>query len=131
MEPESLHPDWNMTRKINDTDPVVNIERTLRSAQLADALKRMRPQLKSYNLMKAALKKYREIQEAGGWEAVPEGPTLKVEMTDERIPKLRKRLAATGHFEGTNTKSDHFDEELEKAIVSLPTAPLGKIHIKR
>jgi len=116
VEPESLHPDWNMTRKINDTDPVVNIERTLRSAQLADALKKIRPQLKSYNLMRAALKKYREIQEVGGWEAVPEGPTLKVGMTDERIPKLRKRLAVTGHFEGTNTKSDQFDEELEKAV---------------
>ena len=119
VEPESLHPDWNMTRKINDTDPVENIEKTLRSAQLADALKKSRPQLKSYSLMRAALKKYREIQEAGGWEAVPEGPTLKVGMTDERIPKLRKRLAVTGHFEGTNTKSDHFDEELEKAVVGF------------
>ena len=119
VEPESLHPDWNMTRKINDTDPVENIEKTLRSAQLADALKKSRPQLKSYSLMRAALKKYREIQEAGGWEAVPEGPTLKVGMTDERIPKLRKRLAVTGHFEGTNTKSDHFDEDLEKAVVGF------------
>ena len=119
VEPESLHPDWNMTRKINDTDPVVNIEKTLRSAKLADTLKKSRPQLKSYSLMRAALKKYREIQEAGGWEAVPEGPTLKVGMTDERIPKLRKRLAVTGHFEGTNTKSDHFDEELEKAVVGF------------
>jgi murein L,D-transpeptidase YcbB/YkuD len=117
VEPESLHPDWNMTRKINDTDPVENIQRTLRSAQLADALKRIRPQLKSYNLMRTALKKYRESQEAGGWEAVPEGPTLKPGITDERIPIIRKRLAITGHFEGTNTKSDHFDEELEKAVV--------------
>jgi murein L,D-transpeptidase YcbB/YkuD len=117
VDPENLHPNWNMTRKINDTDPVENIERTLRSAQLADALKKIRPQLKSYNLMRAALEKYREIQEAGGWEPIPEGPTLKVGMTDERISKLRKRLAVTGHFEGTNTKSDHFDEELEKAVV--------------
>ncbi|MEA1949309.1 MAG: L,D-transpeptidase family protein [Thermodesulfobacteriota bacterium] len=117
VDPENLHPSWRMTREINDTDPVENIERTLRSNQLADALKKIRPQLKSYNLMRAALKKYREIQEAGGWEPIPEGPTLKVGMTDERIPKLRKRLAVTGHFEGTNTKSDHFDEELEKAVV--------------
>jgi len=117
VDPENLHPNWNMTREINDTDPVEDIERTLRSNQLADALKKIRPQLKSYNLMRAALKKYREIQEAGGWEPIPEGSTLKVGITDERIPKLRKRLAVIGHFEGTNTKSDHFDEELEKAIV--------------
>ena len=116
VDPENLHPNWNMTRKINDIDPVEDIERTLRSAQLAKALKRIRPQLKTYNLMRAALKKYREIQEAGGWEVVPEGPILKVGMTDERIPKLRKRLVVTGNFEGTITKSDHFDEELEKAV---------------
>ena len=117
VDPENLHPNWRITREINDTDTVEDIERTLRSNQLADALKKVRPQLKSYNLMRGALKKYREIQEAGGWESIPEGPTLKVGMTDERIPALRKRLAATGHFEGTNTKSDHFEEELEKAVV--------------
>ena len=116
VDPENLHPSWNMARKINDTDPVETIERTLRSAQLATALKRIRPQLRSYNLMKAALKKYREIQEAGGWETIPEGPTLQVGMTDERVSKLRKRLIVSGYFEGTNTKSDHFDEELENAV---------------
>jgi L,D-transpeptidase YcbB len=119
VDPENLHPNWKMTRKINDTDPVEEIERNLRSKQLADALKKIRPQLKSYNLMKVALKKYREIQEAGGWEPIPEGPTLRVGTTDERVPKLRKRLAVTGHFEGTNTTSDHFDEELEKAVVQF------------
>ncbi|MGD8894382.1 MAG: L,D-transpeptidase family protein [Desulfobacterales bacterium] len=117
VDPENLHPNWRMTREINDTDTVEKIERTLRSNQLAHELKKLRPQLKSYNLMKAALKKYREIQKAGGWEPIPEGPTLKVGMTDERIPELRKRLAATRHFEGTNTTSDYFDEELEKAVV--------------
>lgn len=117
VDPENLHPNWKMTHEINDTDPIEEIERTLRSNQLADVFKKIRPQLKSYNLMKAALKRYREIQEAGGWEPIPEGPTLRVGMTDERIPKLRKRLAVTGHFEGTDTKSDHFDEELEKAVV--------------
>ena len=117
VDPENLHPNWKMTREINDADPIAEIEKTLRSNQLADVFKKIRPQLKSYNLMRAALKRYREIQEAGGWEPIPEGPTLKVGMTDERIPKLRKRLAVTGHFEGTNTTSDYFDEELEKAVV--------------
>jgi murein L,D-transpeptidase YcbB/YkuD len=117
VDPENLHPNWNMTREINATDPVENIERMLRSNQLANVLKKLRPQLKSYNLMRRALKKYREIQEVGGWEQVHEGPTLKIGMTDERIPKLRKRLVVAGYFAGTNTKSDHFDEEIENAVV--------------
>ncbi len=117
VDPENLHPNWNMTREIKATDPVENIERILRSNQLADALEKIRPQLKSYNLMRQVLKKYREIQEAGGWEQIPQGPTLKVGMTNGLIPKLRKRLAITGHFEETNTKYDYFDEELENAVV--------------
>lgn len=117
VDPENLHPNWRMTREINDTDTVEKIERTLHSNQLAHELKKLRPQLKSYNLTRAALKKYRDIQKAGGWEPIPEGLTLKVGMTDGRIPELRKRLAATGHFEGTDTTTEHFKEELEKAVV--------------
>ncbi|UCD88717.1 MAG: L,D-transpeptidase family protein [Desulfobacterales bacterium] len=117
VDPENLHTNWNMTREINAADPIESIERILRSNQLANALKKIRPQLKSYHLMRSALKKYRKIQEVGGWEQIHEGPTLKVGMTDKRIPKLRKRLAITGHFEGTNTNSDHFDAELENAVV--------------
>lgn len=119
VDPENLHPNWRMTRKINDTDAVEEIEKTLGSHQLAEALKKIRPRLKSYNPMRAALKKYRDIQNAGGWEPIPEGATLKVGMRDERIPKLRKRLAATGHFQGTDTTSDHFGKELEKAVVQF------------
>ncbi|MBW2248020.1 MAG: L,D-transpeptidase family protein [Deltaproteobacteria bacterium] len=119
VDPENLHPNWRMTRRINDTDTIEEIEKTLRSNQLANALKKIRPRLKSYNPMRAALKKYRDIQKAGGWEPIPEGPILKVGMRDERIPKLRNRLAATGHFQGTHTTSDHFDKELEKALVQF------------
>jgi len=119
VDPENLHPNWRMTRRINDTDTIEEIEKTLRSNQLANALKKIRPRLKSYNPMRAALKKYRDIQNAGGWAPIPEGPILKVGMRDERIPKLRNRLAATGHFQGTHTTSDHFDKELEKALVQF------------
>ena len=119
VDPEHLHPSWRMTREINNTDAVEKIERTLRSNQLARALEKLRPQLKSYNLLKGALKKYRDIQNAGGWAPIPEGPTLRVGMRDGRIPKLRKRLAVTGHFQGTNTTSDHFEEDLETAVVQF------------
>jgi len=96
VDPENLHPNWRMTRKINDTDTVEEIEKTLRSNQLAKALKKIRPRLKTYNPMRAALKKYRDIQNAGGWAPIPEGP-----------------------IQGTHTTSDHFDKELEKALVQF------------
>jgi len=117
VNPEGLHPNWNMTRKLNSKDPVAGIEKTLQSAELAEAFKNLRPKTESYNLLRSALKKYRGIQEAGGWEAIPEGPTLKPGMTDKRVAQLRKRLRVTGDFEGPDTDSDQFDEELKNAVM--------------
>ena len=117
VDPESLDPAWNMTRQVHNKNPVAAIERRLRTGSLAEGLKNIRPKIKYYQLLKTVLKKYREIQDAGGWEPVPEGPTLKPGMTDQRIPLLRKRLSITGDFEGTVTDSEHYDEELKAAVM--------------
>ena len=87
VDPESLDPAWNMSRKVQDKNPVAAIEKRLRSGSLAQGLKNIRPKSDYYRLLKAVLKKYRNIQENGGWETVPEGPALKPGMTDKRIPQ--------------------------------------------
>ena len=63
------------------------------------------------------MKKYREIHELGGWDAVPAGPTLKPVMKDRRVSQLRKRLSVTGEFEGVDSGSEFFDKELEAAVI--------------
>jgi murein L,D-transpeptidase YcbB/YkuD len=117
VDPESLDPAWNMTRQVHNKNPVAAIEKRLRTGSLAEGLKNIRPKIDFYPMLKSVLKKYRAIQDAGGWEAVPEGPALKPGMTDQRIPQLRKRLSITGDFEGSDAESDYYDEELEKAVI--------------
>jgi len=117
VDPESLDPSWNMTRQIHNKNPVAAIEKRLRTGNLAEGLKKIRPRIDYYRLLKSALKKYRVIQDAEGWKTVPEGPTLKPGMTDKRIPLLRKRLSITGDLEGTVTDSDYFDEDLKAAVI--------------
>ena len=117
VDPESLDPAWNMTRQVRNQNPVGAIEKRLRTGSLAQGLDNIRPEIDYYHLLKSVLKNYRTIQDAGGWETVPEGPTLKPGMTDQRISQLRKRLAVTGDFEGTVSDSDLFDEELEAAVI--------------
>jgi murein L,D-transpeptidase YcbB/YkuD len=48
---------------------------------------------------------------------VPEGPTLKKEMTDSRVLLLRKRLSITGDLEADALNSEHFDDPLEQAVI--------------
>jgi murein L,D-transpeptidase YcbB/YkuD len=119
VDPESLDPAWNMSRQVHGKNPVAAIEKRLRSGSLAEGLASIRPNNEFYILLKKVLKKYRDILDAGGWEAVPAGPTLKPGMTDKRIPQLRKRLSATGEFKGAVTDSGVFDDELKAAVMEF------------
>ena len=123
VDPESLDPAWNMTRQVHNRKPVAAIEKRLKSGSLAKGLKKIRPKIDYYHLLKSVLKQYRKIQDAGGWEAVPAGPTLKPGMTDKRIPQLRQRLATTGDFAGPVADSDFFDEDLKAAVIRFQNRP--------
>ena len=63
---------------------------------MAEFLDGYRPQTPRYDRLKAALADYRKIARAGGWKAIPEGPTLKPGMTDPRVGLLRDRLRLWG-----------------------------------
>lgn len=117
VDPESLEPAWNMSRQVHNKNPVAAIEKRLQTGTLAKGLKNIRPKFETYQKLKSVLKKYREIQAAGGWKTVPEGPTLKLGMTDQRIPQLRQRLAASGDFAGEVTDTNFFDEALKEAVI--------------
>jgi murein L,D-transpeptidase YcbB/YkuD len=121
VDPESLDPAWNMGRQVHNANPVGAIEKRLRTATLAKGLKNIRPDIEYYQLLKAVLKKYRTIQESGGWQPVPEGPNLKPGMTDQRIVLLRQRLAVTGDIEGAAGDSEYYDQDLEAAIMRFQT----------
>jgi murein L,D-transpeptidase YcbB/YkuD len=119
VDPESLDPAWNMSRRVRNANPVGAIEKRLRTATLAKGLRNIRPEIEYYHQLKAVLKKYRVIQDAGGWQTVPEGPTLKPGMTDRRIALLRKRLAVTGDFQGAAGDSDNYGEDLKAAVMQF------------
>ncbi len=56
VDPESLDPAWNMSRQIRNKNPVGAIEKRLRTGSLVEGLKNIRPKMKSYDLLKSALK---------------------------------------------------------------------------
>ncbi|MGD8443285.1 MAG: L,D-transpeptidase family protein [Desulfobacterales bacterium] len=117
VDPEDHHPHWNLAVEIDDDEPVVAIQEILDAGNLAKELEALRPQNIVYSDYKSALKKYRAIKADGGWEPLPEGPSLKKGMTDNRILLLRKRLNITGDLESDTLNSESFDDPLEQAVI--------------
>ena len=116
VDPESLDPHWNLSREIDDRDPVVGIEEVLMTGDFAKALDNLRPTHTYYKSLKIALAKHRGIQAGGGWNPVPTGASLKIGVTDDRVPALRKRLSISGDLQDAPIDSTFFDEQLEKAV---------------
>jgi murein L,D-transpeptidase YcbB/YkuD len=48
--------------------------------------------------MERAIERYQDIASAGGWARIPDSRSIRLEDDDERIPLLRRRLAATGEL---------------------------------
>lgn len=90
-------------------------------AEVADDLEpylaTLAPQTPQYDRLKAKLAEYRTIAAEGGWPRIPEGPALKPGMSDDRVPALRQRLAATGdHAVSPDGASPLYDDALVEAV---------------
>jgi methylmalonyl-CoA mutase cobalamin-binding subunit len=55
---------------------------------------------------------------AGGWQALPAGPTLKPEMSDARVPALRQRLQAEQLLSGGG-KGEGYEATLVAAVTEF------------
>ncbi len=66
----------------------------------------------------AAIQRYQQIVQRGGWPAMPTGRLLRAGDDDERVPILRRRLALGGELRRTRASegSFHFDDDLEQAM---------------
>lgn len=96
VDPVQLDPAWNLTRQLHDESPVELLERALAAPDLSGFVnKELAPNGPLYTGLRTALVRYREIARAGGWPAVPPGPTLKPGAHDARVAALRARLAVT------------------------------------
>ncbi|MEE8295576.1 MAG: L,D-transpeptidase family protein [Sphingomonadales bacterium] len=116
VDPVSLDGNWNLKRKLFDSDPVGLLEQTLAGHEVGQLLEKMQSTLPSYTRLREELARYREIAAQGGWPVVPGGPSLKPGMTDPRVIVLRDRLGVSG---GAN--ADFFDSSLEQAVKDFQT----------
>lgn len=98
-------------------DPRALIDGAEAADDLGPYIETIRPQTAQYERLREKLAEYRRAAVTGGWPLVPEGPTLKPGMDDERVPALRRYLAAVGDLAGNaDEASTLYEGDLVEAV---------------
>jgi len=99
VDPVGLSSQWNFARRpVSLERGFEQLTRALDSGQIRETFERARPQHVWYQRGRERLREYRALAAAGGWSPISDGPTLKLGMSDPRVPALRHRLAVTGDW---------------------------------
>lgn len=108
LTPTSVEPDW--TAKGRQADLVKHLRKSLEAGTLADSLDRLAPQHAAYQALRTELAARLALAE-NNHPLVPEGATLKPDMSGPRVALLRTRLGLTA--------SENFDSDLEEAVIAF------------
>lgn len=100
-----------------EIDPIKDLDNLLKSDNFLVELQELSPHHEGYRRLRNALKKYRDIELQGGWQAIPEGPSLGIGTWDKQVALIRKRLIAEGDLELTPVyNKNHFDQAMKFAV---------------
>lgn len=118
VNPYKLDNDWNFNRT-----PVAKIEAAdliftaITATDPAEQILAATPRGPFYFATMQALAAYRQIEQAGGWQPINSGATLRADEHDPRTTELRNRLRITGQLKAADdTGTELFDAELEAAV---------------
>lgn len=115
VDPVRVRAEWLADRRGADMAAV--LESALEKEGVEASLDALRPRQPRYHRMRRALAELRDVEAAGGWPRVAEGPTLRLGDDGERVRALRKRLALSGDLRAdTADAGAAFDGELEAAV---------------
>lgn len=116
VDPDRLDPFWNFERPVIERDPVELFRDYLDGPGFAALMAELAIVDFQYLQLTDALARYRAIEVAGGWTEIPDGPVLKLDAEDARIPALRQRLAAEGDVVSPGETPELYDEALFAAV---------------
>jgi murein L,D-transpeptidase YcbB/YkuD len=118
LDPRRLDPEWNFARTLDGIDPPRALEAMITAPSLGKALYAYAPQMPEYRDLRLALARYRALRAAGGWQAIPPGPTLRPGSRRTEVAMLRSRLALSGDLRSVSAPDpDLYDAALEKAVM--------------
>jgi len=118
VSPQSLDVPWVSDRQLPDRDFPAELAAAFNADRLWDFLDDLPPGQPAYAGLRAALQQYEEVRSRGGWATVDDGPSLRREDRDPRIPVLRSRLLATADIQPYLPETaEVFDADLEAGVM--------------
>jgi len=123
VDPVAVDATWDFLRDraaTAMTDEVTRMIAAVETTSVAELLAAARPTHAAYAPMKLELARLRRIEEAGGWPAVPAGPTLHSGDFDPRVTLIRQRLSISGELMAPPAgDANLYDEDLAEAVRSF------------
>jgi murein L,D-transpeptidase YcbB/YkuD len=118
VKASSLYPDINYRREVfGGLSPAATLRQALEAPSLAEFIETLAPTGPFYRALQYWLRVYRDLEAAGGWPELPEGPTLHPDDVDQRVQALRERLRVTGEASDAAVRQPElFDEDLVRAV---------------
>ena len=112
LSPRKIDPDWAIKPRSRDLAKV--LEQALADGTVGKSLQALAPQSKSYVELREMLRRYRAVEQAGGWPNV--GSVQQARST--KVKQLRARLQASGDLvEGQNaSKNAAYDKSVADAL---------------
>ncbi|MDZ4731680.1 MAG: L,D-transpeptidase family protein [Xanthomonadales bacterium] len=121
VKAQDLDPNINFRREALKSYPSVEaVRHAVIFENLAAFIESIAPTYDYYEILRVQLRRYRQLQEQGGWPNVPAGPTLHQGDRGGRVALLRQRLLIEGElFTPEITDTEFFDSQLEQAVRSF------------
>lgn len=115
FERQNLDSGWHIDQEF--FDPLEAIGKAVDGQQFEQFLKDLSPINPDYKRLRQALVRYQEIESAGGWPQIMEGPSLHPGDRDGRVPLLIQRLRIEGDYQGSQEEGPLvYGEALEEAV---------------
>lgn len=112
--PQSVDQEWFLS--LPELELASLFEQTRGDDSICHSIFLLRPKHPQYARLRQTLAEYRQIQQQGGWSAIPAGALIKPGMEDEQVPLIRRRLIISGDYFGNSSSSLLLDQELSDAV---------------
>jgi len=115
VDPITIDSHWFANRR--EADMTVILDSCIELSDVAEVLHALLPKAAGYNLLKQHLLELRQIQKQRGWACLDSVALFEIGVQDERLQRIRERLAVNDDLVFSHIQSSVYDQSLINAVM--------------